>query len=312
MEQIYLIVDLGRNAVVNQDGLTLLRELYLVQGTTYNVYLAFQNNGASMAAPTMANFAFTVSLNGELFSSVFLTASGNASYPLCFTVLPASTALETALAGKGLTDCNGNAVGGSIKATGLLSWSSGNTNTALAPFSVRVQNGVTGSLELDYTTSINKLTGNITLTGTDGISVATDDSGTITVGSSPIAPNIYATPTTAETQTLTPSLANYWYVDATLSPATFNLPDATTVPGITYTFLKTAGSLNNTLTVNCASGQQIKSFSRLAVSNNGGTVAISKGVFYDASLYVIAIGDSITLTAVPGGWITDDFTGDVV
>jgi hypothetical protein len=103
-----------------------------------------------------------------------------------------------------------------------------------------------------------------------------------------------------------------WRVDATNTAATFTLPDATAAPADTeYTFLKVDGTAN-TLTVNCYAGQTIKSFSRLTASNGGNTVAVSRGVFTDATLYNKAPGDSISVTAVGSGWVTDDFGDDVL
>lgn len=261
---------------MNQDGLTLLRELYLVQGTSYTIYLAFRDDGATATTPTFANFSFAVTSSAgsvTLFSSAVLSASGNAAYPVCFTAIAQSNALTTALGSQA-----------ALTGSGVLSWASGASTTVLSPFNVQ-----------------------ITATGAAG-----QNQGNTSLGGNGTTYATYATAASPVTVALTSASENYWYVDSTLSPATFNLPDATTVAGITYTFQKTAGSLNNALTVHCASGQQIKSFSRLTARDSGRTVAISQGVFYDASLFVKALGDSITLIAVAGGWITDDFTGDVV
>lgn len=170
MESIYLICDLGKGYLVNADGLTKLRQIYLEQGTSYNVYLQFISSGAVVSVPTMSSFSFVASLGiTSILSSVLAIASGNASYPLQFTIIADSTALTTALTSLP-----------SVSLSSQISWTNGAGTTNLGTFTSSVQAGVSGSATNIY--SLNGLDGNVLLAGGSNVTLGTSGQ-TITISS---------------------------------------------------------------------------------------------------------------------------------
>ena len=224
---IMLLIDTDRNAVLNTDGVTLLRNIYLAQGATYNVYLAFYDDGA-LTTPDIASFSFTAS-NGAtvLFDSTILSNSGNASYPKRFTIVADSPALSAAL-----TDLE------EIGLSAVISWSNGATTTTLAPFTAKVTASTTAD-SASIVNSLNGLSGEVVITGS-GLTVSTAGNNVTIDAAQPY--QSYSTPLAAETKTLTVSSPFLWLVNATNSDATFNLPDATLVAGREYTLTKTDAS----------------------------------------------------------------------
>ena len=123
-------IDTGKNALVNADNVTLLRNINLVQGATYTVYLGFRNNAAVTVAPAIS----TLTLESPYMEvNTGLTDTGDSTYPKSFTLLADTQALTNAL--------NGVA---SINSILRITYSSGIANVNLLPVSVTFNSGNTG------------------------------------------------------------------------------------------------------------------------------------------------------------------------
>lgn len=215
MADIFLIIDVARNLVVNADGITLLRNLNLVQGTSYTVFLSFYSGGVQTTTPTIDVFNFSAYSGSTLvLQSTTLTDSGNSLYPKQFTLVADSDRMTAALVGIEI----GGVFVQAACLTADISWDT----TDIAPFPTTVQ----GS-------------------GSDG---GGNVSSTLVN---------YVTTSTPGTISLDFTSPYLWFVDATLSNATFNLPDASTVPGKDFTFTKVDSSAN-TVTARAVNSQQVE------------------------------------------------------
>jgi len=161
MLTISLPISVSSNVALNQDGVTLLRSLNLVQGNIYDVSLSFLQSGTPFI-PAIGDFAFYLRQAGSTSNliSVSSVTSGVSGYSFNLdTTSPiVSAALGTANA---------------IHLRGLLSWVDGSDIEVIEPFGVALYNSFSGLAGVSsYISSLNSLSGDVTLSGSGSISVS--------------------------------------------------------------------------------------------------------------------------------------------
>jgi len=165
MEQLFLNLSLTQNKALNQDGITALRSISLVQGQTYQANLSLFS-GSSQVAPNVSGFQF--SLNDPAGNNYVSINSINPNGGGYFFTLPLLSP----------------ALGLSSSYSGAISLYANGSSYSFAPFPVNVTPSNGNGYALNYVSSLNGLSQNVSLSGSGSISV-TSNGNSIVLTSAP-------------------------------------------------------------------------------------------------------------------------------
>jgi hypothetical protein len=172
MQLINLPVSVSSNAVLNQDGVTTLRTLNLVQGNDYTVNLSFVKTGAPYM-PAINDFGFYLRNIGGSSNLVSVTSVSSGVSGYSFDLNAASPVISAAL---------GHAK--KLNLRGFLSWVDGTSIEVIEPFGVQIHNSYSGLASVSsFVSSLNTLSGAVSLVGAGAVTV-TQSGQTITFSGS--------------------------------------------------------------------------------------------------------------------------------
>ena len=161
-----LNVSITENKALNQDGITALRSLSLVQGQTYDLSVSLFS-GFIQVAPTLSNFSFVLSDNrgASLVSQTSISAHGSGylfSLPL---VSPA--------------------LGFSSSYSGSVSFTANGTQEIIEPFTIALAPTALNGNTAGYIASLNNLTSDVIIAGGGSVSVSQSGQTISIFGDSP-------------------------------------------------------------------------------------------------------------------------------
>jgi len=147
-----LNLSLTENKALNQDGITALRSLSLVQGQTYDVSVSLYS-GVSQVAPTIANFSFVLSDNrGASLVSQHTVSPNGSGYLFSLPLVSPAIGFSPTYSGSFSFDANG-------------------TLEIIEPFNVSIASSAYNENTAGYVSSLNNLTSDVIIAGGGSISV---------------------------------------------------------------------------------------------------------------------------------------------